>query len=631
MYGVWTKKDLLAGLILFLTIFISLVDGTAVEAHSEIKEISPGMNEILDHSPERISVLFAEPVEVYSESIRLTNSIGSNVRIGKAVIDPTDKRLVTLPVETLLSDGRYTLEIFAIAMDGHEIKERFQFEIKKEQISELDYWRNLTLVQSAPADGEIVPTSPNKIELWFSDEIELEVFAIYDDNQSLAPIGETYVNPADASHYIIELDKKLSKGTYEINWYVRKDNKSKNGIFYFAVDEVTSITPPEGKRVSMGGWQHVGLIEFASWLSYLGVFILFGSMVFQLLISKGSENTNRWNKMKRIFFIMSVVGFLLLITIRKDEITNISVVEFIQFQFVWGMVLQLVLVLIAFFLRSMIGQVLMLAGTIMMWALSGHAVSDRYGGLISITLDALHLFSIAIWLGGLFALIVMIPKEEGLKWLKENGRKFSKYALISIFIMSLTGIGMLLRYLPSFTMDSLMISSWGQFLLFKVILFLVITFIGFYQMRLLKSGIDHNHTSLTAILGRTELIIGMSILFFAASMINTSPKAAEQGIYPTDLYSPVDVSVSLTPFQMGYNDLIIKFDQSEDIKNVDVELFMPPFMTRTITAFSLGEGTFQVTGGLLHGSGTTYLNIHVTKTSGENLMIPYEIQVPGDM
>ena len=63
------KIDLLGGLILFMTIFMLLVNGTVVEAHSEIKEIRPRMSEILDFSPVHISVMFAKPVEVYSESL----------------------------------------------------------------------------------------------------------------------------------------------------------------------------------------------------------------------------------------------------------------------------------------------------------------------------------------------------------------------------------------------------------------------------------------------------------------------------------------------------------------------------------------------------------------------------------
>ncbi|WP_209123607.1 copper resistance CopC/CopD family protein [Alkalihalobacillus sp. BA299] len=625
------NKGVFLGLIFSLFVVVLFVNQLEGQAHSKIETVNPSISEIVEYSPDQIEVTFADPVEIYSDSIRVIASNGATVQTPKPAIDSMNKRKVVLSLEEPLSAGRYTVEIHAIAMDGHEIKERYQFEIEKDKIPESEFWRNLQLTKSIPADGEVVSVSPNQIELWFSDDIELEVVGLFDDNQKMIQVVDyTGGHQGPRQHFTIELDSELPKGTYEVNWYVKKDNKSKNGTFYFAVEEVTSVIPPEGQKVKMIVLSNIGLNEIASWLSYIGVFILFGGMFFQLFIARGSGCTNKWKKAKLVLYLISLVGFLLLVTTQIFEFPNISLGEFLKFQFVWGILIQIALVMIAFVLMSTKAPFILLYGVIFMWALSGHAVSERYGGILSIILDAIHLFSIAIWLGGLVTLLLMIPKDNGLTWLKEKGKIFSKYALISMGVMLLSGLAMLYRYLPSFSLESLTISSWGQFLLIKIVLFIAIILLGMLQIRLIKKDLQ-NRAKVFRTQLKTELFLGIIIIFFAASLVNASPRTAEQGVYPVNSDQAMNVSVEISPFKPGYNDLVMEFQNPNEIKAVDVELFMPPIMKRTLTAFPVEDGRFKVTGSLLHGSGAIYLTIHVKKVDGEKITIPYEIQVPGEM
>ncbi|MEB1807405.1 MAG: copper resistance protein CopC [Bacillaceae bacterium] len=625
------NKGIFWGFVVSLIFMGLFVNKTEVHAHSKIESVNPGINDILESSPDQVKIIFADPVEVYSDSIRIIASNGSTIETGKPVVDPINQRQVSISLEKTLQAERYTVEVHAIAMDGHEIKDRYQFEIQKDKKTDSEFWRNLNLTQSLPADGEVVSSSPDQIELWFSDEIELEVLGLFDDNQRTIQVVDEVDKPNNLSqHFIIELDSELTKGTYEVNWYVTKDNKSKNGTFYFAVEEVTSVIPPSGERVTMIALSKLDWNEIASWLSYIGVFILFGGLFFQLFISRGTGDTNKWEMVKPVFYIISIVGFLILIISRIYEFNNISLVEFLKFQFVWGTLIQLVLVITSFVLKSLKGQFTLLFVTIFIWAFSGHAVSERYGGILSIILDTVHLFSTTIWFGGLVALFSMLPKNNGVQWLKEKGKLFSKYALICMGVMFLSGIAMLYRYIPSFSLESLTISSWGQFLLAKIVLFMAIILLGSLQMRLLKKDL-FNKTKTFHIQLKAEFIIGLTIIFFAASLVNASPRTAEQGVYLKDIEQAIDVSIDIMPFKPGYNDLVMEFEKPSDIKNVDVELFMPPLMKRKLTAFPIEGGRFKVTGSLLHGPGTIHLNLYITQSNGENIIIPYEIQVPGDM
>jgi copper transport protein len=618
--------------IALFTLFITLgfvFKGSEVHSHSDVEEAIPNFDEIVEYSPDEIEILFTDPVSVYSESIKITNSDGVVILKGKPNMDPSNKRRVVLPIDHPIPAGRYRVEILAVAMDGHEIKEQYQFQINQERVADSEFWANFKLTESSPADGEILSISPTEITFKFSDIIELDVVGLYDDQQQMIPLGESYPDPNNLHRHIIELENELKEGTYEVNWYVQRENKSKNGIFYFAVGEATSITPPQGQTKRLEWIKEFDFVEVGSWLSYVGVFILFGGVFFQIIISKGSEYTSRWNKVKLIAYIISIVGFIVLFAARMYDLNNISFVEFLSFQFVWGMLLQLLLIAIAFSFRTKrTAEFILLTVTILIWALSGHAVSVRYGGIFSIVLDAIHLFSIAIWMGGLFALLVMFPQTDSKEWIKENGKLFSKYALVSIMIMFVTGVGMLVKYIPSFTLESLLMSYWGNFLLVKVILFIGILSLGLAQMIYVRKDVKtRNFFSL----GTTEFVIGLLIILFAASLVNATPRAAEQGIYPKGNEQDSNLSVMITPFGLGYNDLVMAFENDEDVKEVDVKLFMPPYFNRTISAFSMGNGVYMVTGGILHGSGTIDLEIYVTKTDGTVETIPYEIQVPGEM
>lgn len=609
--------------LLFLTIF------TKVSAHSEIEETIPRFGETVEYSPEQIEIWFADPVEVYSESIKIIDQNGTIIRQGKPIVDPEQKERVIFTLEDPLQSGLYTIQVLAIAKDGHDINEQYQFEIINDTVSESEFWSNLKLEKSTPTDGEVVASSPTEITLTFTEIVELDIVGLYDDNQQMVPLGKMEVNENNPYQHKIHIDNELREGTYEVNWYVRKDNKSKNGIYYFAVGEVTSITPPQGKVNKVNWVGELDLIEVGNWLTYITVFVLFGVHFFQIIILKEKRPVIHWEKIKIWLYLLSILGLAFVFFARKNTIENISLIEFVSFEFVWGMVIQIILLLIAFIGRKKPTiELLILALTILVWAFSGHAVSERYGGWLSITMDALHMFGTAIWIGGITALIFLSPKLNKGEWFKENGKRFSFYALISIVVIIITGIGMVVTYTPSFTITSLMKSFWGNFLVLKILLLTGILLLGFFQLVHVRRKLKvRSFLSINV----AEWVIGALVIFLAAGLVNATPRAAEQGITLTEQEIERDIDVTITPFELGYNDLIMKFEDSNDIDNVQVNMKMYPFFNRTIQAFEIGEGSYKVTGGLLHGVGKIDLVIVITKKDGNIEEVHYEIQVPGEM
>lgn len=181
------------------------------------------------------------------------------------------------------------------------------------------------------------------------------------------------------------------------------------------------------------------------------------------------------------------------------------------------------------------------------------------GGIYASFFDLIHLFSTAIWFGGLFALIIMMPKENTVQWLKKYGKSYSAFAVPSIIILFLSGIGMTIQYVPSFSLESLLLSKWGTFLLFKVLLFTIIILFGLFQWILLKSN-KYPKLAIFSLNSIAEIVIGTTIILLAASLVSSSPRTAEQGVYPRQIFydNEVKVAVEISPLKIGYTDINIE-------------------------------------------------------------------------
>lgn len=623
-------------MILILFFFVSFIT-VEVEAHSDIEEIKPDITSKFEVIPEKIEIIFAEPIYLYSDAIQIKDSQGNLVENKEPTINHKDNKNILVPLPDDLLPGTYTVFIDVIAMDGHELNEQFTFEIsqlvevKVEETKEDE--NHLKFEKSIPNDGEIVKESPERIEIFFTDELDNDkdiLFGLFNDQMMPIEIKDEYINPENSESYVIELKEPLEGGSYQANWYNQGDDGGERGIFYFALNEVTSIDNPKSSLTVT--YTTFELNNIAKWISYVGVFLLFGTMFFQLLISRGTEYLGRWNKIVHLFYITTFTGFTILLISRLNNLKNVPFSEILSFQFMWVTFAQLIFLVIAYWIKPMKYRFLVISTVILLWSFTGHSsIATHHGGFYAFFFDLIHLFSAAIWLGGLFALIIMIPKEKPGPWFKKYGKLYSEVAFFSMIALFLSGVGMTILYLPSFSLESLMVSTWGRLLLLKIALFIFILIFGLFQRKFLKSKKEF-HTKTVSIVSKTEVIIGLIIIFLAASLISSSPRTAEQGIYQRPLVpdNDINVSVEIRPFKVGNSDMIIEVDTEQSIESVEIVLTMQPNYEREQQAFYIGDGKYKVTGGLLHAPGTMTLDVLVETSNGEVVEIPYIIQVPGE-
>ena len=150
----------------------------------------------------------------------------------------------------------------------------------------------------------------------------------------------------------------------------------------------------------------------------------------------------------------------------------------------------------------------------------------------------IHLISASIWVGGsIFLGVVLAPLlkkmslsiEERLELMIMGGRRFNKIALPSLVI--LIGTGIYNSHLVLQSTEILFTSSYGAFLITKIVLVIALIVSFAVHIRLFSIDIEQKisarqiaDTELKKlnkkgmILGETTVVISVAILFFAALM-----------------------------------------------------------------------------------------------------------------
>ena len=148
----------------------------------------------------------------------------------------------------------------------------------------------------------------------------------------------------------------------------------------------------------------------------------------------------------------------------------------------------------------------------------------------------IHLIAAAIWVGGsLFIGIVFSPLlktmtnsvEERMQIMIRVGRRFNKVAVPSLIILMVTGLysSHVLLTKP----DLLVATSYGTFLIIKIILVIVLIIIYAIHVRIIRKDVEEKIMSnqmpeieiqklrkKIIILGEITVVLSIAILFFAA-------------------------------------------------------------------------------------------------------------------
>ncbi|MET8165136.1 copper resistance CopC family protein [Streptomyces sp. NPDC005329] len=340
-----------------------------------------------------------------------------------------------------------------------------------------------------PADGSVVKTAPDAITLTFTESVGLldDSFRVFDPDNRRVDTGEAGHADGRADTARIKLPAKLGTGTFTVAWrVVSADSHPIAGAFTFSVG-TPSATPPALPGASVENPATEGLFNIGRYLGYLAAALLIGTAAFIAVCRPPDVRPLRRLLLAGGWALAGSTVFLLLLrgpyeagTGPAQALDPSGLTRTLGTRPGLALVARLALLAAAaaFLLwqrkvlregeREQPSRVALAAGAALAvglaltWAAAEHA-SAGIQVPAAMTSTVLHLLAMAVWLGGLAALLTLFYRASVPS--RVVGR-FSQLAGLSVTVLVVTGVYQSWRGLGS--VSALTDTTYGRVLLAKL-------------------------------------------------------------------------------------------------------------------------------------------------------------------
>ncbi|CAL9307559.1 copper resistance protein CopC [Streptomyces sp. SudanB52_2052] len=368
------------------------------------------------------------------------------------------------------------------------------------------------LTGSDPGQGAVVDQAPARITLTFSEQV-----ALSDDSlRVLDPDGKRIDNgkPSEVSGttYAVRLNSGLSDGTYTVAYQVvSADSHPVAGAYTFSIgapSKTSVAVSGQGTDDGVVGW----LYGFGRYVSYAGFIVMAGGAAFVLACWPRGSGVRPVQRFVVSGWLALTAATLALLLLRGSFTGSGKVADVFDLSLL-GQVLQtktgaalvsrlLLLAAAALFIAVLfgaydkredpqekrdltfglaIGGVVVAAGLAASWAMSEHASVGLQAG-IAMPVDVVHLLAVAVWLGGLGALLVALCRAPADAPVDASAvRRFSRVAFGSVLALIATGTYQSWRQLGSWS--AFTDTRYGQLLLAKIALVVVLVGVAWISRR----------------------------------------------------------------------------------------------------------------------------------------------------
>jgi len=163
------------------------------------------------------------------------------------------------------------------------------------------------------------------------------------------------------------------------------------------------------------------------------------------------------------------------------------------------------------------------AGIIASSVMTSHAMARLEFRAPLVAVTALHQAATATWLGGLPYLLIALRRAANPDFARRMSARFSQLALFSVVVLAIAGLLLGYAYVGSF--PAAYGTSYGAMVTAKVILFVLLLFLGALNYQLVRSGSQSSIVSSLRRFGEAELGIGITVILTAASLTSLPPAA----------------------------------------------------------------------------------------------------------
>ena len=363
--------------------------------------------------------------------------------------------------------------------------------------------------ETSPGEGTVLKSAPKQVTMTFTEAV-----GITDDSLRVLSPENRRVNAGDTEHASgrsdmvrVPLDDGLADGTYTVAWrVVSADSHPISGAFTFSIGKPSETTASVSAEPAVNPASGA-LYDIARYAAYAAVALLIGAATFVLVCRPPSAEPLRGLVRAGWWVLVASTAALLLIRGPYERGTGPSTLldpELIENTLTsrpgWALLARLALLAgAAVFLVRIVPVVrgasetegsgtegpelegpekdevrpkpvvlavggLLAVGLAGTWAAAEHASAGIQVPL-AMTSSVLHLLAMAVWLGGLAALLTTLHRSEALLSAVSVAR-FSRLAFASVVVLVLTGVYQSWRGLGSW--DALFDTSYGQILVAKV-------------------------------------------------------------------------------------------------------------------------------------------------------------------
>jgi copper transport protein len=431
-------------------------------------------------------------------------------------------------------------------------------------------WAHAHLKKSDPAAKAILSTAPREIRLWFTEQPELSFTTVtLTDSAGVAiPLGAVGKDPDGPMAVRLPITTTLGAGLYSVSWKTAAaDGHPSSGKFTFRVAAaaaapippapepvvVAPTTPPPVQPASVeikepSALTPVFIIVRA--ISFVMLLAIIGAAAFKFVVlpragldyastSNAAARTATFATGAAALFMLAALAKLYLETrmLSGNVAMDAEHLRTMTMSTSWGAAwrIQLLAAVSAFVgfvaaqRRLAVGwwlAGLAAVGLAFASALGGHAESAEQLRTLAIGDDALHILGAAGWLGSLLWVVVAaVGPGRSASRVASLVHAFSPAALAFAAIVAITGV--VSAWLRLGALSALWGSGYGQVLLVKLALIVLLTFVGFHNWRRVRPTLGTNEASVRLERSaKLELGVGLLIILVTAVLVATPTPGA---------------------------------------------------------------------------------------------------------
>ncbi|MEV1158593.1 copper resistance protein CopC [Micromonospora chokoriensis] len=436
------------------------------------------------------------------------------------------------------------------------------------------------LQSSSPAASSVVPSGPSEVVLTFSESVRKvpgKIRIIAPDG-SRADRGE----PAfDSTVVTIPVSPDAGRGTYLVSFRViSADSHPVSGAFTYSVGAPSTPPADSGGDDSRADPVVSTAVKVARFLGYAGLVLLVGPVL--VLAALWPQRLSRRGPTRLAWTGLGLVTVATLadlwLQVPYTGGGGLFEVSGEGFGTVFGspfgaahLVRLGLLAASVFLLRPMLARpagrtdaiILAVLGVaaLLTWPLAGHPAASP-APAVSVVVDAVHLGSMAVWLGGLLMLAVFLLRQADERELSAILPIWSRWAALAVSALLLGGTVQALIEVA--TPQALVSTTYGRLLLAKIALFAVVIGVAAYSRQLVRSRVAAQRPVPVRRAVWVELAVTAVVLGLSATLVQTPPArtaSAESsdvsaGQFTTSLTSTLyTMQVELSPAERGNNSI----------------------------------------------------------------------------